>query len=155
MIELIGKYSIEDIIVMIVLLSLAIKGLISFYEWALERIKKIGNKIDQPKEIQENINAHSQQIMDLKASLTELSELVQLLIESDKDDIKAFITRQHHYFVYQKGYIDNYSLDCIEKRYSHYREEGGNSFVKDLMYEIRKLPKRPVDFEENKKKDQQ
>ena len=44
-------------------------------------------------------------------------------MNSDKDAIKAFITREHHYFCYQKKWIDDYSLDCIEKRYEHYKEE--------------------------------
>jgi hypothetical protein len=64
-----------------------------------------------------------------------------MLIDSDKDDIKAFITREHHYFCYQKGWVDDYSLDCVERRYAHYEQEGGNSFVEDLMKDLRKLPK--------------
>ena len=66
-----------------------------------------------------------------------------MLIESDKDDIKAWLTQQHHYFCFQKGYIDDYSLDCMEKRYKHYADEGGNSFVATLMSEVRALPKMP------------
>ena len=68
--------------------------------------------------------------------------MIETLIESDKDDIKAYITKEHHYFVYQKGWIDDYSLDCIERRYDHYVAEGGNSFIKGLMEEIRNLPKK-------------
>ena len=37
-------------------------------------------------------------------------------------------------------WIDDYSLDCIERRYKHYIDEGGNSFIGQLMIEIRKLP---------------
>jgi hypothetical protein len=66
-----------------------------------------------------------------------------MLIESDKDDIKSFITKEHHYYVEQKKWIDKFSLDCIEKRYKHYKDEGGNSFIEDLMGELRKLPKQP------------
>ena len=78
----------------------------------------------------------------MKDSIDILTTQVHNLILSDRDDIKAFITRQHHYFVYQKGWIDDYSLDCIQRRYSHYIEEGGNSFIEGLMREIRKLPKK-------------
>ena len=63
------------------------------------------------------------------------------MVESDKDDIKAWITEKHHFYCYEKRHIDDYSLDCIEKRYAHYQDEGGNSFVEDLMKDIRKLPK--------------
>ena len=44
-------------------------------------------------------------------------------------------------FCYEKRQIDDYSLDCLEKRYTHYVEEGGNSFIHDLMEDIRALPK--------------
>ena len=40
-------------------------------------------------------------------------------------------------------WIDDYSLDCIERRYKHYIDEGGNSFIGQLMIEIRKLPHQP------------
>ena len=41
-----------------------------------------------------------------------------------------------------KGYIDDFSMDAIEKRYDHYKAEGGNSYISDLMHDLRKLPKK-------------
>ena len=64
---------------------------------------------------------------------------INLLIESDKDSIKSFIVKEHHYYT-QIGWVDDYSLDAIERRYKHYQEEGGNSFVHTLMAELRALP---------------
>ena len=66
---------------------------------------------------------------------------VNLLIASDRDDIKSWITEKHHYYCYSQEWIDDYSLDCIEKRFAHYQDEGGNSFIAALMAEIRALPK--------------
>ena len=51
----------------------------------------------------------------------------------DKEDIKAFITLQHHKFVYEQEWIDDYSMECLEKRFAIYEREHGNSFV--LGYE--------------------
>ena len=84
-----------------------------------------------------------QQISGVATQVSNLTDKINLLIESDKDDIKAFITQQYHYFCEQKGWIDDYSMDCIEKRYSHYVEEKGNSFVKQLMEQLRALPRKP------------
>lgn len=61
--------------------------------------------------------------------LQDLSCKIDMLIDSDKDAIKSYITREHHYFCYQIGWIDDFSLDCLERRYQHYHEEGGNSFI--------------------------
>lgn len=68
--------------------------------------------------------------------------VLQLLIDSDKDAIKSFIVKEHHHFVAQK-WIDDFSLDTIEKRYSHYKAEGGNSYIGDLIQDLRALPNFP------------
>ena len=70
-----------------------------------------------------------------------LQKSIEMLIESDKDDIKSWLVEKHHYFCYEKGYIDDYSLDCMERRYRHYADEGGNSYAATLMAEVRALPK--------------
>ena len=140
--ELLEQYSITDIIEIIILFALGIKGSISFLEWSFLRIKKLIKKVDQPENLKQNLKKQDEEIEDMKKCIKQIIEKIDILIESDKDDIKAFITRQHHYFVYQKGWIDDYSLDCIEKRYNHYVHEKGNSFIGGLMEEIRALPKR-------------
>lgn len=142
MIDLLQKFSLEQILIFGVLLALAIKGVVSFFDWVQDRNRKVAKKINQPANMQEKINKNNKQIQDLKKSIQLLVKKVDLLIESDKDDIKAYITKEHHYFCYVQGWIDDYSLDCIEKRFGHYQEQGGNSFVQGLMEQIRELPKR-------------
>ena len=80
-------------------------------------------------------------IEELSGAVDRLAEKVELLTESDKDDIKAFITREYHYFCEQKKWIDDYSMDCIEKRFEHYQQEGGNTFVGTLVEQLRSLPR--------------
>jgi hypothetical protein len=41
------------------------------------------------------------------------------------------------------GWIDDYSMECCERRYQHYKDEGGNSFIKGFMEDLRALPKKP------------
>lgn len=152
--DLVGTYSAQEILLFLVTFALAIKGFVSFWDWGYERLKKVFKKeTDQENEmdaIQEQIDEHKREYEILKDNqgqlqdtLTNLMEKVNLLIDSDKDDIKSFITERHHHFCYQEQWIDDYSLDCIEKRYKHYTDEGGNSFIEDLMEELRELPKQP------------
>lgn len=141
--ELLQTYSLESIFTFIVLFALATKGCITFLEWALTKARILVKHVDEPAMLRKSIQMHESQIKEIRDSIKELTGKVDMLIDSDRDDIKAYITRQHHYFVYQKKWIDDYSLNCIEKRYSHYERQGGNSFMKDLMYEIRQLPKQP------------
>ena len=139
--DLLKQYSLINIIQILILTALAIKGITTFFEWSMPRVKKIVYKTDEPKKLKNNIDKNQQQIKDLKTSIAHLTEKVDTLIDSDRDDIKAFITREHHYFCYQKGWIDDYSLDCIERKFTHYIDQGGNSFIQGLMQEIRDLPK--------------
>ena len=85
-------------------------------------------------EIQESVK-------ELTHQMSGLTGKIDLLVESDKDDIKAYITREYHYFCEQKGWIDDYSMDCIERRYDHYVEEHGNSFIGGMMEKLRALPR--------------
>lgn len=143
--DLFKHYSVINILQIIILLALAVKGLISFLEWAFPRVRQVVKKVEQPRKLKYGIKENSEQIKQIKNDIKQLSQKIDMLIQSDKDDIKAYITRQHHYFVYQKGWIDDYTLDCIERRYTHYSKQGGNSFIKGLIQELRKLPKKPVD----------
>ena len=68
---------------------------------------------------------------------------INALIDSDKDDIKSFIVKEHHHFCYNQGWIDDYSMDGIEKRFKHYQDEGGNSYIEELMRDLRQLEHRP------------
>lgn len=151
MVDLLKAFSLEQIVLFTVLLALAIKGLISFIDWVKERNNKAFKVAQKPIELQNTLQKHDEEIKDLHSSIDSLLQKIDLLIQSDKDDIKAFITREHHYFCYQKGWIDDYSLDCIEKRFDHYQDEGGNSFVETLMNELRSLPKKQPDGQEEVK----
>ena len=141
--DLLTKYSLQDIIIFMVILALAFKGVFTFLSWLGNLLKDMVHRAETPQKLEKIIQNQKTEINDLKTCLKELDDAIHLLIKSDKDAIKAYITRQHHYFVYQKKWIDDYSLDCIERRYLHYKQEGGNTFISDLMQELRDLPKQP------------
>ena len=143
--DLLQNYSLEQIIGFIVILALAIKGLIDFYDWAKVRFNAITSKehqkITEKETVKEDINKLFEIQIVQNEAIDKLTKAVDLLLKSDKDEIKAWITEKHRYFCYEVKYIDDYSLDCIERRYAHYKEEGGNSFVADLMNDLRALKK--------------
>ena len=136
MAELITNYSWSEIILFVIAFAAAIKGVVTFWDWGKDRLRKVYDKEDKIEEIKslivENIkqmnefsNIQAQTINEIQ----HLKENITNLTASDKDDIKAWITEKHHHFCYDIKYIDDYSLDCIEKRYAHYVDEGGNSFI--------------------------
>jgi hypothetical protein len=151
---LLRAYSLQDILIFMVLLAIAIKGAISFFDWAKERLGRVYEKEYAETKTQGDLDVKLQQESvaiqkleknqaEMMIAMEKLSNKIDALIDSDKDDIKSFLVKEHHYFCYQRGWVDDYSLDCCEKRYKHYVQEGGNSFIEDMMNEIRDLPKQP------------
>ena len=136
MIDLLAAYSVEQILIFTILLALAIKGVISFFDWAHSRIH---TKFSSDHHLNENIN----KIYSLENKINNIASQVDLLIRSDRDSIKMAITKDYHYFCEQHKWIDDYSLECLERRYKNYQEEGGNSFIHNMMEEIRSLRRTP------------
>ena len=151
MIELLTNYSLGQILVFIVITAVALKEVITFFDWMHDKLKKRFQKEQQPQNISEKFNTvlkqKEQQLSEMASQIEEIQSCInninmnlQMLIASDKDAIKAWLTSQHHHFM-EKGAIDYYSFDCISRRYQHYKEEGGNTFIDDLMEDINNLPK--------------
>lgn len=149
MIQLLESYSLSQILIMIIFIIIAVKETWDFVDWVKEKIHKrdtnIKNEQDEKEDGEERVERLETGYTEVLTTLTELTDKVDLLISSDKDAIKSFITNQHHYLCYKQKWVDDYTLDCIEKRYEHYKEEHGNSFIRHLMTEIRALPKKPVE----------
>ena len=154
MLELLQNFSLKDILIFTIILALAIKGIIDFVDWAKKRIrkgfKKEQLKSNQSAHLDSRLNGYDEKIENLNEKISNLAEQIDYLIEnteslidSNRDSIKSYITKEHHFFCYEQKWIDDYSLDCLEKRFSHYGKFGGNSFIEDLMRELRDLPKVP------------
>lgn len=151
-IDFFQKYTIEDIIIAVIVIVSVAKTIGSFVDWIKGKINKGKEEaIHQNEEMQMNLNNFSackhniekivQQMEKLTKKVDTIDEAVKDLTESDKEDIKAYITNRYRYFVKDIGYIDEFTLDCIEKRYIRYKKEGGNSFIDELMGQIRALPR--------------
>lgn len=143
MLELLNNYSVMEIITFIILLSIAVKGIVDFIDWIKGKLKALYTKEKSEEDEIQRITNLETSIEKINKSVDELTDKINLLVESDKDAIKAYITKEHHHYCYERRWIDDYSLDCLERRFAHYIEEKGNSFVENLMDEIRALPREP------------
>ena len=152
MIELFQKFTFPEIAMFIVLLALSIKGVVSFFEWVQQKIGKVlhiqNGKIAEKEQMKQRLLKNTQLIEELTNKqndtdkyLKKISKKIDILVESDRDGIKSHITREHHKFCYDLKEIDDFSLDCLQKRYKHYADEGGNSFIEGFMQDLRKLPR--------------
>ena len=152
MLDLLGSFTPVQIFTFIILFAIAFKQTVDFIDWLKDKIKdrdkSVKTEQDEKETVEQRIEALEKSQKEISETLKTVKENINTLIQSDKDDIKAFITREHHYFCYKVGWIDDYSLDCMERRFDHYVEEKGNSFIESLMNEVRALPKKPM--QENK-----
>ena len=143
--DLLTNYSVDEILIFVVFLALAFKAVVSFWDWGIARLKKIfgkeseeeRRKMDIDNKINEIYNMQKAQSQDIE----QMKSTIDLLTDSDRDNIKAWITERHHYFCYEIKAIDYFSLDTIKRRYKHYKLENGNSFIDTLMRELEALPK--------------
>ena len=161
MISLLSSVSITELFIILCMFALALKEFISIMDFFWVKLKAIFMKEqtedDKVKKIQEKIDKiekwqveHEQTTLDIKidynGAIEELKEQLEkqqktldMLVASDRDDIKGWLVQQYHYFM-NLGSIDDFSKDIIEKRATHYFTEGGNSYIEDLLKQIRKLP---------------
>ena len=134
MLELFATYSVGQIIVFIIILLLAIKEFFSLIDFFNNRAKSL---FDREKKKQEN----DVSLQELVKKMDEISARLDLLTESDKDDILSWIVEKYHYYQSSDMPIDSFTMDTIEKRYQHYKDEGGNSYITGVMEELRSMAK--------------
>lgn len=123
-------------------------------DWAAARLNIIFDKkqktLNQKQQIEKRLQ-HGSQIMkklqddqaNTDETLNQLTNKINILIDSDMDSIRAYITKEHHYYCYQRKWIDDFTLDCLQRRFQHYVDEGGNSFIGGFMNDLRDLPNQP------------
>ena len=155
--ELLQTYNISEIILFIFLILIAVKEVIELYRYfkgmikgglkkedyyenkineVIEKVDTLSERYDKTliemKNIQDEYNNHFE----------EQGKSLTILLESDRDDIKGYIVEKHHQFT-QQGWIDDFSMDVLTRRFKHYKDEGGNSYAERLMKELDQLPKQP------------
>lgn len=165
MIKLLESYSASEIVMFIVILCFALKESVTFIDWARMRINQGINKNLKEEREKDNLQKEMMTMNDffsekekrfekkkaeiykrfdsIENQMNLLQTQMKLLIDSDKDDIKSYIVDKHRQYCYYNKAIDDYTLDCLERRFEHYQKEGGNSYVENLMEDLRGLTKKP------------
>ena len=140
--ELLKTYSLQEIVMFLVMFAIAFKAVASFWDWLQDWLRrKFGKKENPVQEIEKKVSELFEIQKDQDERMNEMHTAIDILLESDKDNIKSWIVEKHHHFCYEVRAIDYFSLESIERRYEHYRREDGNSYVATLMDELKALPK--------------
>ena len=84
MLELLQQYSIKEIVIFVIVLAAAIKGIISFWDWGIVRLRKIFNKETNEERRQEEINNKLENDNRRINELIDSQKELQLLIVDKK-----------------------------------------------------------------------
>lgn len=164
MLEILTAFSVRQIITYTIMLAFAVRGGVDFFGWCKEKYQKKFDKDHAQLLKQEMLEEHYKECSEqhqesvdrynsLENKIDLLTETVnhkvdkleaQLtrLTESDMHDIKGWIVEKHHELM-QKQWVDDFTIDTLEKRYADYVAEDGNSYVERLMEDLRSLPHFP------------
>ena len=146
------QYSFQELVLLIIIVLFALKAFNEVIAFFYEKIKNyfgiqntkeqweqnISNALNEIKnEIQtlrdQNIKTHQHQ--------EEIDQSIALVQERLQENTRSYLIDAHHKFCYDIRAIDDLSLQAMERRYLYYKTAGGNSFVDNLMDEVRNLPK--------------
>lgn len=154
--SLFAQYSIESIILILVAVAISFKFIGDLWDWFYNRVKKRFNiqseQQQQDEKMHENIEKLTKTIEDFSEKTDENFKTVNESIDTLKfkqertterlqENTRSFIIDKHHYFCYKIKAIDDMNLQSLERRYMYYKADGGDSFIDQLMEEIRQLPR--------------
>lgn len=110
-----------------------------------QRLSGIEEKIDDnnQKSIKRN-QALADKLGGVERSVETISNQVHLLIGSDKESVKIFITNEYHKWM-QRNEIDIYALESVEERLAKYRnayseDDENYKLLEVFVKELRGLP---------------
>lgn len=117
--------------------------------WREERDRRRNQQIEEQNqelaneaamnEINETLKLILEKITSIENRLTSAEARLDKLTESDMHDIKAWIVEQYHKFYIGQGWIDAFSAETIDRRYEDYKDEGGNSYIDNLISQLHTL----------------
>ena len=161
MLDLLKGYTLSQIIVFIIMLLLAIKSIWDLVDYFIgkynRKFKKdfdvikekddLNNQLKKLLENQEKLMARcdsfDNKFEETQNLIESVTERVDNLTSSDMYDIKYSIVQAYHHFVEKEKWIDDFSMNVLESRFKIYQNDGGNSFIENMMEKLRRLPKVP------------
>lgn len=151
---LLTQYSGADVILLVFIILVAIKFVWELVDWFRGKFK------EQYANEEENKDKYDSVINEIKALNTNVERLAKEMVASNdsftnnltdvKDNLyninerlletmRSQIIDKHHKYM-NAGKITDFSLQSLERQYNYYSSAGGNTFIDNLMDDIRQLP---------------
>lgn len=150
--SLFTQYSVEELILLIIIVLFVLKILNDLFTYFYDKTKNyfgIKNKKEQWEndltKVLQNIEDEMQILKNQNKKThqhqKEIDATIALVQERLQENTRSYLIDRHHKFCYEVKAIDELNLQAMERRYLYYKTAGGNSFIDNLMDEVRALPK--------------
>lgn len=146
------QYSAGELIILVILIAFILKTLNELGDYFYKKAKSYfgiqndkekwqAGVIDSLQNIKEDMQTLRQQNEQTHLRQKEIETSIALIQERLQENTRSYLIDAHHKFCYEIHAIDELNLQAMERRYLYYKTAGGNSFVDNLMDEVRRLPK--------------
>ena len=103
-----------------------------------EKIQDIDRYFDK---VQKNFDKVYERFDTIDEQSQKTNERLSFIEERQQENTRSYLIDAHHKFCYEIKAIDDINLQSMERRYMYYKTQGGNSFIDELMQEVRQLPR--------------
>lgn len=136
--ELLKNFDITTIILVVFMTAFAVREVLELYHYFHNKIYGKYEKQDNQNDTIENLITTLDSVLQQTKNI---DKKVNMLKESDKVAIKSWIVTLYHKYKENPKELGAMQMDLLERRYQHYKEQGGNSYIDQLMEDLRAIYK--------------
>lgn len=136
--ELLTKFDVTTILLVVFMVAVAIREAVELYHYFHDKIYGRYEKQDNQNDTIDNLSTTLASVLQ---QVKDIDKKINLLQESDKDAIKSWIVGLYHKYKENPKELEAMQMDLLERRYGHYKDQGGNSYIDQLMEDLRTIYK--------------
>lgn len=136
MVQFFQNYTIEATLVFLFMLGTALKQgfeLVQYFR------NKAVDQVDRVRDREQEFTRALEQLATQNTELMKINEKIDQLLVSNEDSIKSWIVTLYKQRKKDPSGLDSMQMDLLERRFAHYKKLGGNSYVDNLMQELREI----------------
>ena len=136
--ELLKTFDITTIILVVFMTAFAVREVLGLYHYFHNKIYGRYEKQDNQNDTIENLITTLDSVLQ---QVKDIDKKINMLQESDKVAIKSWIVTLYHKYKENPKELGAMQMDLLERRYEHYKDQGGNSYIDQLMEDLRTIYK--------------
>ena len=134
--NLLNAFDITTIILVVFMTAFTVREVLELYYYFHNKIygryEKQDNQNDTIENLTTTLGSVLQQVKDINKKINMLQA---------SDTIKSWIVTLYHKYKENPKQLGSMQMDLLERRYRHYKDQGGNSYIDQLMEDLRAIYK--------------